>query len=1039
MKKVVFALLMLFTHNIVFAQSNEDLGSLTPNGYFVIDEEEIRFESSKQIICNDRKDSIFIAFGESNWIKLKPKFIKQNVTRAEIENRLKTDRNIFVQIGAKKNGTDFLSNEIKYLAKKSGTGVADNSYVIINKNDLPLTLSIDGIATTLVEFSPTDQTHCELLRKKVTAYTELPDCKYDTLSIADLKNTDFALLDLNLSKFWKSSTVKYFINGNEYAVTEEKFTIPDSIYSNLKAGDNITLSYKIEFNHVDGFFNHFREGKLVDIYITESDNKSVSWLLLLIPFIILGYVYYKKRMRRKNGENDSTGFITGSDQDQQRNEKIVNDAPRESEDVTSKISDVKQSTDVDSVLNSIIPNLEELSTYEKIDRIKQQLSLGNIAKENFSTLCSELNVSGNDYEDLLKYINSLKTHIEKSKNEQDELPEKIYGQILSIMFNKNSKILSSLIEKAKSECSNSTRPNYETLLKLINLLSLKLKDSSKPNVVDNNAQADFTEQQMGTPTNRRKMMAWMIDQLEIKGYKGLNKNDSIDNNFTKLAELLSKAPQDEKNVSIEDAIDEAIDNDKLTSSQKAKLLVILINHINSTINNDSYLIDTTLALDDFISVISEKIQCPNKFEDAQEIIKNNNLNAINEILESDIKDFERESLITALGTAIVKRLNKHLKGFKAENIEEAFKTISTSLADSEVLNKALKENEISGIDELPSKIRKKQTDEIIASVNQKVKELFPDKYFDSIQKLINALLEFSTDAKNNELSIVEELEEKISLRDASYVSSEEKNIIKLINVYNNLIVKNETKLNLDIAEKENQILELESKITNKETEISTLCAENSSLMNESVVMVDNLKDCAEEIINSCKTILHPCSDNDEAQCVDIEDRLFAELSNSINKIKNLPVDKDSTPVETRKKIQSILIEELISDNSPINTICRYFAYSRLPFMTDTSREYGIIFKRKNMYELFTTVENMYVRFGINFNIPDLFVAGYNEGNYENLTGKTYGDLDNLCQNSRNHFDNIDSKVKPSDVIVDMINVGFFVDGKVERITSVLTY
>lgn len=90
-------------------------------------------------------------------------------------------------------------------------------------------------------------------------------------------------------------------------------------------------------------------------------------------------------------------------------------------------------------------------------------------------------------------------------------------------------------------------------------------------------------------------------------------------------------------------------------------------------------------MDDFISFISEKIQSPNNFEDAQEIIKNNNLNAINGILESDIKDFDQESLKTALRTAIVKLLNKHLKGFEAENIEEAFKTINTSLANSEVL------------------------------------------------------------------------------------------------------------------------------------------------------------------------------------------------------------------------------------------------------------------------------------------------------------------------------------------------------------------
>lgn len=66
MKKVILALLMLFTHNLVFAQLDGELGVLAPNGHFVIDEEEIRIESSKQIICNDRRDSIYVAFGKSN-------------------------------------------------------------------------------------------------------------------------------------------------------------------------------------------------------------------------------------------------------------------------------------------------------------------------------------------------------------------------------------------------------------------------------------------------------------------------------------------------------------------------------------------------------------------------------------------------------------------------------------------------------------------------------------------------------------------------------------------------------------------------------------------------------------------------------------------------------------------------------------------------------------------------------------------------------------------------------------------------------------
>lgn len=257
-------------------------------------------------------------------------------------------------------------------------------------------------------------------------------------------------------------------------------------------------------------------------------------------------------------------------------------------------------------MNSLIPNLEELSTEEKIGRIKQELSSGNRAKEKILNLFKEFNISSNNYNDLVSYIKSLIESIENIKSEQNNSPEMISGQILSLMINKNSKILSSLIEKAKSECTNSTKPNYETLQKLINLLPINLKDFSKPIVVDNSSSLDFTEQQMSTATNRRKMMVWMIDQLEIKGYKGLNRNDNIDNNFTKLVELLSTKPQDENNISLEDAIDEAINNDKFTSTQKAKLLVTLIDHINSTVNDDSYLIDTSLALDDFISFISEK-------------------------------------------------------------------------------------------------------------------------------------------------------------------------------------------------------------------------------------------------------------------------------------------------------------------------------------------------------------------------------------------------------------------------------------------------
>ena len=288
--------------------------------------------------------------------------------------------------------------------------------------------------------------------------------------------------------------------------------------------------------------------------------------------------------------------------------------------------------------------------------------------------------------------------------------------------------------------------------------------------------------------------------------------------------------------------------------------------------------------------------------------------------------------------------------------------------------------------------------------------------------------------------IADDLEERISLRDNTYATSEGKrDVLELMSLYGNLVNTEDAKLREQITSKDNKIDQLNDEIAHKEDTISSLENNNKNLMSESDKLIENLHVGAEKILESCKTILNPCSDDEEAQCVDIEDRLFSDLNSSVTKLKSFYVDKNTIPADTRKAIQDLLVAEISADNSPVNTVCRYYAYSQLPFMTDTAREYGITFNRKNMAELYNAIENLYVQFGINLNIPSLFVMGIEEGEFENVTGKMYGDLDNLCQNSRNHFDNIDSATKPSNVIVDVVNVGYAVDGKVGRITSVLTY
>lgn len=1034
MKKVFFTLLTLCISCSVFAQKGSELDLLPTNGNFNISNEGVLLDSKNQIVYNSSKDTVYIAFGKSNFIKLKAN-VASSINRGSVNDRIKTNSKIFVQIGGFQ-GKDYIKENAGYLVDGTKGGTQKDAYVIIKKSDLPLNIVVDSKVIHVMEFMSSDLSHCETIRNSVGAYQKLPDCEKDTITINQIKDYKYPAFELKLSNAWKKSTIKYYINDQECEVINGHICFPSEFAATMKSGDKLIISYKIECEH--DYFGHIREGELVEVYIEKSTTSSYWWYLLLVPIIgaFIWFILY----RRKQKVNKNKG---SEDRDLNNNDGANDDVKEDIEEtVTQNTPDVKSNdvSAIDDVLNSIMPNINDFATQEKIDLIKEKIVSFDKMNTYLLKFYQELNLSNNSTPgDFLNKLKTLKQDFDELNKKLEKCPEDIYAQVISLLLSKDSKILSSLIDKAKQESTGVSQTNYDIVKRFVNILPMSLKEAVKSNPAVQTADLDITEQQMGIAANRRKMMVWMIEQLEARGYKELNRNGLIDDNFKKLSQALLSVSEIEAKPSIEEIINTAVNNDQFTLEQKNILLKRIIEQINYKINDETAIINTSISIDDFISMVSEKIQLPNSYEEAQEIIRGNNLKLINEVLESSIDDLTQQSLVEALRSAIVKLLSRHLKGLNAENLEDVINELSISLTNSTILTKTLNEYKINTISELPMIIRQKMSEEIIASVNHKVNQFFPDRHFDSVQKLVNALLKLSEDIKDNEALIVDELEEKMSMRNNSYVSSGQRNIIKLLNDYNDLVTTHEEQLNTDIRGKAEYITQLESKIESKQEEVNALTKKNSVLMTETEKMLENLRSSADRIIDSCKTILHPCSDSDESQCVDIEDRLFADILNSTNRIKALSISNESIPIDTRKAIQQILIQELIVENSPINTVCRYYAYSRLPFMTDTSREYGITFNRKNMSELFNAVEILYVQFGINLSIPDLFVAGFEEGNFENLTGQTYGDLDNLCQNSRNHFDNIDSKVKPSNVIVDVINVGYAVDGKVERITSVLTY
>lgn len=794
------------------------------------------------------------------------------------------------------------------------------------------------------------------------------------------------------------------------------------------------------------------EGTITETPTTEVDEQienveqkeGISWwqkLLIALAFVVIalcGFISYKKGFLKfkKKDDKSQTSHVATDSNIIDSNAPTIEEKSKEGEIIKKEelIEEAKH-----EVLNRIIDsNYKDYSIEQKLTILKQQLSSIQESVQGLATLKRELGLN----EECTVYMMVEKIKSLDHVRHEERMPsleqcrgirEEVCRKLIDHICSKKNKTLSLVISKASENTSNSTDSSYETLMKFINILPTEIN----PRGLSADGVNMSFDQMMNKDENRRKMMHWALSKISDFGYKELAPNGRIDDTFEKIANLLLLASSERPEPN--EIVDKAVIDDQLTDEQKEVLLRRLIEKINEQIIDSSSRLDSATSLSEFVVKVAEKVQTPSTHEEAENMVRTNNLNAVNELLESNITDFDKKSLASAFRSVIVKLLNKQLKGFDAESYDDAMSKLALAVSNSKAADDILKQFDAPGLSELPQAIREKQASELFKSVDKKITELLPDKHLDSIQKLVNALIKLAEDAKENNELIAGELEEKISMRDGEFVASNDADVIKLINVYDGLVSAKENELKGRISDKDKEIAHLETSISEKENENSSLSDKNKVLMSETNSLIESLHIGANNILENCKTILNPCSDNDESQCVDIEDRLFEELNKTIGVFKSFNVGKDVKPIDARTRIQELLIKELSKENNPINTVCRYYAYSRLPFMTDTSREYGITFNRKNMSELFNSIETLYVQFGINLNIPNLFVVGFDEGNFENLTGQTYGDLDNLCQNSRNHFDNIDSNAKPSNVIVDLVNIGYTVDGKEGRITSVLTY
>lgn len=312
----------------------------------------------------------------------------------------------------------------------------------------------------------------------------------------------------------------------------------------------------------------------------------------------------------------------------------------------------------------------------------------------------------------------------------------------------------------------------------------------------------------------------------------------------------------------------------------------------------------------------------------------------------------------------------------------------------------------------------------------------------TIESMVNALLKKIKEADEEAQKLAKKLVELITKYDGEFKADDKAKVIDLLLTYSGKVNAKEQQLSSEIKDKDSEIKghlatisDHKSDITKLKEQQQKLEAEKKELLSESDKMVEFAQACAKAIDEFSKyTLMDDCNESGKSDT--LQDSLQSRVEKLLEKVRG--VTKAESPTATRAAIQKMLVEELGNKNGAINVISQYYAYSRLPFMTDSARKYGVYFNRKNMAQLFDAVNDLLIAFGIRLDIPTLFAQSATEGNYAVVNGEEYSELDNFCPQVRNHVDKIDSESKPAQIIYDMVQVGFSVDGRSASKSKVLT-
>lgn len=369
---------------------------------------------------------------------------------------------------------------------------------------------------------------------------------------------------------------------------------------------------------------------------------------------------------------------------------------------------------------------------------------------------------------------------------------------------------------------------------------------------------------------------------------------------------------------------------------------------------------------------------------------------------------------TADSTAEINQSEPKIEDLKKEDLEKA-----TEVKDSE--------GDVNGNDETVKELTEK------LSQSEKENEDLKTR-LDNAKKEIND----RTNEKEELSAKLKETDTKLKNTEGELAGAKEKLKKTEEDLKNTEVDLNASLSEIETLSREKKNLESDKDKLSKEKndEIEEKNKLTATLKNDISSLLATFKNAADNLIKSLDSVfLKECNEDEEIDTVESMCTKICDGAKYVaSEIEDLKEEQFNSTVDLKKAYKEIIADNI--ESSSFTEIARWWAYSRLPFVLDTSREDGRSVELSVIEDAYAALEQLLALAGYRYQLPILFVQNLNEGEFENLTGREQLNLGYQVPNATSHVEKID-RDDCKNVILDIVKLGYYEGNQLVKKTSVI--